>query len=383
MFYSHNGVGVGHLQRQLDLASAFKEAHPDSAALVATGSHAAGLFALPPGVDYVKLPSIHMIDRYENWDPRDLPVPREQIVELRSQMLERTVTNFAPDLLVADFMPRGPYGELLPALEALDARGGVAVAGFRDVVDDPAFVCDLWERTGVYEALRSHYHTICVYGDPQMVDFADAYGLDPTLADKVQYCGYLGRRPPAAANAPLYDRPLIVANGGGGADGGQLLEAFVGAAQRLRPQLGGTWLMVTGPMINDAVHERLAHAGDAAGVTVRRAVPELRAHVALADCVVGMAGYNTCCDLLTFRRPSVLVPREGPSREQTIRAQRFEDWDIARVLPAPDADDASLTGAIASALDGGSPPIPPVPLDGLDVAVQKFDAALAASRATV
>jgi predicted glycosyltransferase len=358
-------------------------ANPDAAALVATGSHAAGMFAVPPGVDYFKLPSIQMIDRYENWDPRDLPVPREDIVELRSELLERAVTKFGPDMLVADFMPRGPYGELIPALEALDARGGVAVAGFRDVIDDPAFVCDVWERTGVYDALRSHYHAICVYGDPLMVDFADAYGLDSDLIEKLSYCGYLGRRPPAATNAPLYDRPLVLANGGGGADGGELLEAFVGAAERLRPQRGGTWLMVTGPMISDATHERLARAGEAAGLTVHRAVPELRAHVALADCVVGMAGYNTCCDLLTFRRPSVLVPRQGPSREQMIRAQHFEQWGMAHVLSAPEADPAGLADAIARALDGSGPPTPPVSINGLDVAVDLFELALASSRTTV
>jgi predicted glycosyltransferase len=132
-------------------------------------------------------------------------------------------------------------------------------------------------------------------------------------------------------------------------------------------------------MIAEATHERLARAGEAAGLTVRRSVPELRAHVALADCVVGMAGYNTCCDLLTFRRPNVIVPRNGPSREQTIRAERFADWGTARVLPAPDADDARLANAIAAALDGGTPPPPPVPLDGLSNAVDAFDAALAAS----
>ncbi|MBO0728615.1 MAG: ATP-binding cassette domain-containing protein, partial [Acidimicrobiaceae bacterium] len=177
LFYSHNGVGVGHLQRQLDLASAFKGRHPDAAAMIATGSHAAGLFAIPSGIDYIKLPSISMVDRYQHWDPRDLPVPREDVVRLRRQLLEQTVRDFAPDLLVADFMPAGPYGELLPALEALDARGGVAIAGFRDVIDDPEFVRELWDRSGVYDVLRSYYRSICVYGDPAMVDFQSAYGL--------------------------------------------------------------------------------------------------------------------------------------------------------------------------------------------------------------
>lgn len=379
LFYSHNGVGVGHLQRQLDLASAFKGRHPDAAVMIATGSHAAGLFAIPPGIDYIKLPSISMINRYQDWDPRDLPVPREEVVRLRSQLLEQTVHDFAPDLLVADFMPAGPYGELLPALEALDARGGVAIAGFRDVIDDPAFVRDLWDRTGVYEVLRAHYRSICVYGDPAMVEFHSAYGLDSELVARMRYTGYLGRRPPTAADIPLYERPLVVANGGGGVDGVTHLRAFVGAAERLRPRHGGTWLMVTGPLMDQNTHDQLARAGEAAGLTVRRVVPELRAHVALADCVVSMAGYNTCCDLMTFRRPNVLVPRDGPAQEQRIRTDRLREWSIARVVPAPDATPAHLATEIEAALHADEPPTAPVSMDGLDRAVDAFDAALATS----
>ena len=379
LFYAHNGVGVGHLQRQLDLASAFKGRHRDAAVLVATGSHAAGLFAIPPGVDYVKLPSISMVDRYENWDPRNLPIPREDVVALRSELLEQTVRRFGPDLLVADFMPAGPYGELLGALDALHARGGVAVAGFRDVIDEPSFVRDLWQRTGVYDVLRAHYQQICVYGTPAMIDFAGAYGFDDELKARMHYTGYLGRRPPTAIDTPLYERPLVVANGGGGRDGLELLRAFVGAAERMRAELGGTWLMVTGPLMDDATHEQLLRAGESAGLTVRRIVPELRAHIALADCVVSMAGYNTCCDLLTFRRPSVLVPRGGPSQEQAIRTNRLREWNFVRSVDARDATPGRLADEIAAALAAGPPSPAPVPLDGLDRAVDRFDVALAAA----
>jgi predicted glycosyltransferase len=110
-------------------------------------------------------------------------------------------------------------------------------------------------------------------------------------------------------------------------------------------------------------------------------VPELRAHVALADCVVSMAGYNTCCDLMTFRRPSVLVPREGPSQEQRIRTDRFGEWNIARVVHAPDATPAQLANEVDAALRGGEPPVAPVSLDGLDNAVNAFDAALVTTHA--
>jgi predicted glycosyltransferase len=271
----------------------------------------------------------------------------------------------------------------LPSLETLAGQGGVAIAGFRDVLDDPTFVRDLWTRTGVYEALRTHYQAICVYGDPAMVDFASAYGLDAELARKLHYCGYLGRRPPSAVDSPLYDRPLVLANGGGGVDGAELARTFIDAAERLRPRRGGTWLLVTGPMLDTETHERLARTGEAAGLMVRRMLPELRAHVALADCVVSMAGYNTCCDLLTFARPSVLVPRRGPSREQSIRANRLAEWGVASVLPADQADAEHLLEAIATALDGPLPSPVPAPLSGLDSAVQTFTLALTEGRALV
>ena len=380
LFYSHNGVGVGHLQRQLDLASAFRRRHPDAAVLVATGSHAAGMFAIPPGVDYLKLPAISMVDRYENWEPRELPVPREDVVALRSELLERAVRGFGPDVLVADFLPAGPYGELLPALDTLAGRGGAAVAGFRDVIDEPAFVSDLWRRTGTLDVLRERYAAICVYGDPGMVDFARAYGLDEELAARVAYCGYLGRSAPEAVDAPLYERPLVVASAGGGVDGPGVLEAFAGAAEQLRPARAGTFLMVTGPLMDPIEHRRLARLGEAAGVTVRRTLPDLRAHVALADCVVGMAGYNTCCDILSFARRSVLVPRDGRSQEQAIRAARLASWGSVRAVGPADLGPARLAAAIAASLDGPPPTAPPVSLNGLEAALDVFDSVLATQR---
>ncbi len=40
--------------------------------------------------------------------------------------------------------------------------------------------------------------------------------------------------------------------------------------------------------------------------------------------VVAMGGYNTFCEILSFDRPAVLVPRTEPRREQAIRALAAE-----------------------------------------------------------
>ena len=379
LFYSHNGVGVGHLQRQLDLATAYYRRHPDSAVLLATGSRGASMFEFPDGIDYLKLPALRMVDRYRNWEPRDLALPTETVIEMRAETLRETVRMFAPDVLVADFMPAGPYGELLPALDELQRQGGGAIAGFRDIVDEPSFVRELWQETGVYDTLRSRYAGTCIYGDPGVLDFGD-YGLDAASGVPLHYCGYLGRqgRADAADRSP---GPFVLATSGGGADGSVVLDQFLHAAELLRPELAGRWMAVSGPLMADADHDRLVRLGDRFGVEVKRVVPELRREVARADCVVGMAGYNTVCDVLSYRRPAVLVPRPGPSQEQALRADRLEAWQAVEIVRAPELTGPALAAAIQTALSGGDPPSPPVSLDGLSHALDVFDSALEQSRA--
>src|SRR5262249_62105696 len=96
-------------------------------------------------------------DRYRNWDPRELPLPIETVIEMRAETLRETVRMFAPDVLVADFMPAGPYGELLPAVDEVQRQGGSPIAGFRDIVGEPSFVRELWQGTGGYGRRGSHY----------------------------------------------------------------------------------------------------------------------------------------------------------------------------------------------------------------------------------
>ena len=173
----------------------------------------------------------------------------------------------------------------------------------------------------------------------------------------------------------------MVATSGGGADGSSVLDQFLHAAQLLRPSIGGRWLAVSGPLMADADHDRLVRLGNRFGVEVRRVVPELRRELAGADCVVGMAGYNTVCDVLSYRRPAVLVPRPGPSLEQSLRADRLQTWQVAEVIRASALSGPTIAGAIETALSRGKPSTPPVSLEGLTRALDILDTALEQTRA--
>lgn len=380
LFYSHNGVGLGHVHRQLRLAAAYRRRHPDVSVLVVTGSHAAGTLDFPEGVDYLKLPSIRMVDRYRTWEPRDVSLDMAALTRLRADLIRNAVRRFRPHLLVADFMPAGPYGELLPALAELRRRRGVAIAGFRDIIDEPAFVRRLWDQTGVFDVLREHYAAVCVYGAREVSDFAD-YGLDDAHAP-LHYAGYLIEAPagrlPRQARGPT---PLIVATTGGGVDGGPLLHRFVRAATL--SAAAGTWLAVAGPLLAEAEFTALRAAGADAGVRVVRTVARMGALLAGAEVVVSMAGYNATCELLACRTPAVVVPAARESIEQQLRGEALVRWGRAQVIAAASAEPQALAVAIARALETGPPPPPPVPLDGMTSTLDLFDRIAAGPRGPV
>jgi predicted glycosyltransferase len=372
LFYSHNGVGVGHFRRQLRLAGELRRRQPGAAILLVSGSHVASALSGPLGFDVVSLPSIRMVDRYETWEPRQPGLRIGEVMRIRSDLLKRTVRRFKPDVLVADFMPAGPYGELLEALEELSRVGGRAIAGFRDIIDEPSFVRGLWSRTGVYDALSAHYEGIWVYGSPQVMNFVSALGLDGELAGRITYTGYLGNAlaPPPT---PRSDRPRILACTGGGVDGGELLETFI-RALRDRADRFESPLVVGGPLLSEPGLARLRASARDTPIVVARFVLDLDERIADADLVVTMPGYNTTCELLSGRARAIVVPRPGPSQEQRLRAAWLRSWGRAEVLEPATLGPEELSDMVELTILKPAPPVPPVPIDGLQRAGELLEA---------
>jgi predicted glycosyltransferase len=147
LLYSHDACGLGHLRRQLTIAGAIAARSPGTAVLAATGVDDLGPFAVPDGVELLKLPGLQKVanDRYV---ARRLALAPDATTQLRAGLLESAVSYFRPDLVLVDKHPLGASGELAPALGRLGAQGGRAVLGVRDVLDEPAVVASEWAASG-------------------------------------------------------------------------------------------------------------------------------------------------------------------------------------------------------------------------------------------
>jgi predicted glycosyltransferase len=336
VFYSHDGVGLGHLRRNLAIAAALTEAAPDASVLLATGCDDLGAHGLAPNVDVLVLPGLRKVGN-GRYSARRLPMPGREVRALRAAQLEAAVRSFRPDLVLVDKHPVGVRGELRPALEAMREWDGRAVLGLRDILDDPAIVTEEWEAAGVVEAIERHVDRILVYGDPRVVDVVAEYGLPPELAARSRYCGYVVNRDPDRGLAPaalpdfatrLRRRPAVLATAGGGEDGYRLLNAFVRAAR------GADWeaAVVCGPQLNAQRRHALRALALEFGVEFHVNEPDVAAWFPHVDALVCMGGYNTLCEAVSVGTPALCVPRVHPRREQLIRASAFARLGLLRVL---------------------------------------------------
>jgi predicted glycosyltransferase len=366
-FYSHNGFGLGHVSRNLKIAEGLLKKRPGTDVLIITGSAGLQSVPLPENVDYVKLPSVQK-QATGRWRPLTLDIDMERLLGLRREMILQSIQAYRPHLFVADFLPLGVDGELLPTLEELSALDDAhSVIGFRDVLDDPVSVQRVWEADGTKEALRDLYDRVLVYGDADWFDFSP-YGLDRELP---VYVGLLGE-PDASHSPPTNGDIRLIATCGGGVDGYDVLAAALDIAEPIREQLQRpvTCTAVTGPLMSDIDVQRLREIAKRSGGRVRRSIDNFPGKLARSSAVIGMAGYNTVCEVLSHRLPAAFVPRAGPSSEQIIRAGIMADRGLAKMIPLSETTPQNLATEVAGLLDGFSYPEENLPeLGGIEKSV--------------
>jgi predicted glycosyltransferase len=63
-----------------------------------------------------------------------------------------------------------------------------------------------------------------------------------------------------------------------------------------------------------------------------------------------MGGYNTFCEILSFDKPAILIPRTAPRQEQLLRASRAADLGLVRMLDIDSGNDPAVMAAALRAL---------------------------------
>lgn len=375
LIYSHDTFGLGNIRRMLEIARHLVGADPALSVLIITGSPMLHAFRIPERIDYVKLPCLAR-SAAGDYGARYLDLALATTVRLRANLIRSAIVDFAPDLILVDKKPFGVEDELADALAALPegpTRPRVVLL-LRDILDSPEATRRIWRKNGYFDAIEAHYDAVLVVGQPEVFDLCQEYGFPASTADKVRFCGYMGRPPGRQRRADVRaglgvvnGTPLVLVTPGGGEDGDHLVETYVEAlagtpaAERPRSHI------VFGPEMAAACRDVLkARIAPMTQVSFQDFSDDMMSLMSAADVVVSMGGYNTLCEVLSLARRAVVVPRVRPVQEQCIRAERMAALGLLRTLHPDTLSPAALMTCVREEVAQRHTHPAALPLGGLD-----------------
>ncbi|MPY71158.1 MAG: hypothetical protein GEU92_13845 [Alphaproteobacteria bacterium] len=372
LIYSHDSFGLGHLRRCRAIAHALVSGHPEMSVLIVSGSPIIGNFTFGPRIDFVRVPGVVKM-RSGEYTSQSLHMDVEDTLALRASIIRNTAETFEPDLFLVDKEPWGLHGELSETLELLNGRGVPLVLGLRDVMDEPALLAPEWERKNVMPALTGLYDEIWIYGLPQVCDPLADIPLPHSVRRKMVFTGYLRRTAVAPVGeespSPGFDEPYLLVTPGGGGDGAAMVD-WVLRAYEHESGVPYPALIVLGPFM-PADHKAgfLERVDALDGVRAITFDPGIESLIAGAAGIVAMGGYNTFCEILSFDKPALVMPRTVPRKEQLIRAQRADELGLLKCLVDDEARNAATMATALRHLPQQRRPseiVVPGLLDGLE-----------------
>jgi predicted glycosyltransferase len=366
---SNEIVGIGHLRIMLRIAACIQQELDDASMLLLTASTVAHAFALPEGLEVIRIPGVAR-SKYgvADYRPARLPLAFEDVRLLREQIIYGTARTYRPDLFLVDFRPGGVAGELLPTLNWLKSRGETTlVLLLRDILDGPKIVRTRWQADRAKEALE-FYDEIWVYGCQNLHDSIRTHEFPPEIARKIRFCGYLDIERPAATSEDIRrslgitDELLVLATVGSGRVGFPVLDTYIQALAQFPNELNLFSVIVGGPSLPIEQQDVIRRQCEA--VSAQRPhrrvhfvnfLPRLLDYMAAADVVVSQGGYSTVTEILRLGKRAVVVPYEDAHDEQLIRASLLESLGLVQMIRPNQLSPRGLADAIRAALQSALP----------------------------
>ena len=373
LIYSHDTFGLGHLRRCRAIAHELVGRFKGISVLILSGSPVIGSFEFRARVDFVRIPGVIKL-KDGSYTSLGLHIDLDQTMAMREAIIRQTAAVFNPDLFLVDKEPLGLEGEVNNTLKMLRDKGTRTVLGLRDVMDEPAALRLEWERKAALPALRDLYDEIWIYGLEEFYHPLRGLELTPEIEEKTIFTGYL-KRPPVEDTSVRIDKPYILISPGGGKDGEEMVELALDALQ-LHRRLEVAVLVVLGPFMDEEKRAQFKRRAESMqNMTVLDYHPRIESLIENAEGLITMGGYNTFCEILSFNKPAIVIPRLSPRTEQLIRARRAAQLGLIEMLEPGEAGAVDLLPLLENLTAQPRRPADKLPagmLGGMDVVCERI-----------
>jgi predicted glycosyltransferase len=331
---------LGHIRRTMAIANHLRRRNTNI--LILTGSPIVGRFSFPEQIDFVRIPGM-IKQTNEEYLPLSIKINAKHALDIRKNIITTTTKAFQPQLFIVDKEPLGLKKEILPTLQWLRRclPRTHTILGLRDIMDDAVTVQKDWNEKGVYEMLNNFYDEIWVYGIKQYYDPIREYAIPEAVSRKMYFTGYIPRKIPDQKAVQQIrkeqgvekDHKMVVVTTGGGGDGYPVMDTFLTMLESGPRPFPFRSVLITGPFMPGQARKEIFDRAKRLGIRAYRFYRWMEKILAAADLVVGMGGYNTICEILTQKTPSLIIPRETPRKEQLIRSEVLRRQGLIRYIP--------------------------------------------------
>ena len=384
VLYISSPIGLGHARRDVAIAAALRERHPDvdidwlaqhpvTRVLERAGEH------IHPASGWLANESAHIEEEAGEHDLHCFEALRrmDEVLVANFMVFHDVVREGNYDLVVGDeawdvdhFLHENPELKRFGYAWFTDFVGFLPMpdGGNRESLVAADYNAEMIDHIARFPRLRDRALFV---GDPDDIvpdgfgpglplirdwtrehyDFTGyVTGFDPTtVADRASLREELGYAP---------DERVCVVTVGGSGVGGHLLRCVVdsfGEAARRVPGL--RMVVVTGPRIDPA------SLPSADGLEVRAFVPDLYRHLAASDLAIVQGGLTTCMELTAAGRPFIYIPLRHHFEQNHHVAHRLRGYGAGRRLDYDDLTPDVLGEAIAAEI-GREVAYRPVAADG-------------------
>ncbi len=353
LFYVQHLLGIGHLRRAHHLIDGM--AREGFAVTLVSGGRPLPELTATAARRVVQLPSISTSDpsfkKLVGGDGR--PVD-DALWSARRDALLAAFAEAKPDALVIEAYPFGRRAfrrELQPLIAAARAATtrALVLCSLRDIVVAPA---DEKRMDEIIARVRADFDAVLVHGDPRLVTLEASFARTSEIADRLLYTGYVNGPPTSIGGGETAGAGEVLVSAGGGAMGGALLRAALGA-RRLGCLADAGWRLLAGP--NLPAEEFAALSADLPdGVVVERYRSDFSQMLRRCRVSVSQAGYNTVLEIIAAVAPAVLVPfAEMQETEQTLRAELLAARGVVEMVAPTALSPQRLADAIERAATRG------------------------------
>ncbi|KAJ7491362.1 membrane-anchored protein [Mycena galericulata] len=379
LMYSHDNFGLGHLRRCRAIAHALVERFKTLRVLIISGSAIGEAFQFNDRVEYLQIPSIVRLLNDDHatiirlmsgfyTPPKGTALHR--VLQDRVDIMVNAAKVFRPTMFYADYSPLGLRGELIPTLEYLKSQNTFLVLGLRDVLDSPQKLKSEWGHLNDLTRAADLYDSVWVFGAQDFYEPLVDLDAPRVLHDRLIYTGFLHRAIPPSAPTTTYPENALLITAGGGGDGARLFHQVINA-YACDMTLAHPTIMVLGPLMHPSKREEIhRQAAQHPSILLIDFEAHLEPIMQSAAGVVSMGGYNTFCEILSFDKRALIVPRTMAREEQLIRTRRAAELGLVDMLLPEECEDAGLLARALHRLSVRPKPSQAnyaIPMEGLSV----------------